>query len=194
MKQDIILLGGGGHCKSCIDVIEQQDKFRIIGILDLSELVGTNILGYNVIGTDDDLPLFIKTINNYFITVGQIKAVAKRIELFDLLKSFKLTLPTIISPLGYVAKSSNIGEGTIIMHHALINADAIIGRNCIVNSKALIEHDAIIEDYCHISTAAIINGGVKVGRESFIGSNSVTKQYITIPKNSFIKANSLVSE
>lgn len=194
MKHDIILLGGGGHCKSCIDVIEQQNIYRIIGILDMIDLVGSKILGYEVIGTDNDIPEFIKTIKKYFITVGQIKEVSKRIELFNLLKSYKLTLPIILSPFSYVAKSSLLGEGTIIMHHALVNADAIIGRNCIVNSKALIEHDAIIEDHCHISTAAIINGGVQVGRESFIGSNTVTRQYISIPKNSFIKANSLVAE
>jgi sugar O-acyltransferase (sialic acid O-acetyltransferase NeuD family) len=193
MKQDIILLGGGGHCKSCIDVIEQQGLYHIAGILDMHELIGTKILGYKVIGTDDDLPKFIKTINNYFITVGHIKSVAKRIELFTLLKSYNLQLPFIVSPFAYVAKSARIGEGSIIMHHALVNAESIIGRNCIINSKALIEHDAVIEDHCHISTAAIINGGVKVGRESFIGSNAVTKQYISIPENSFVKANGLVA-
>jgi sugar O-acyltransferase (sialic acid O-acetyltransferase NeuD family) len=191
-KKEIILLGGGGHCKSCIDVIEQQNKYRIIGILDMIDLKGISILGYEVIGTDSDLPKFIKTIKNYFITVGQIKSSAKRVELFSLLKSYEMQLPVVVSPHAYIAKSAKVGEGSIIMHHALVNAGAIIGRNCIINSKALIEHDAIIEDHCHISTSAIINGGVKLGKESFIGSNAVTKQYISIPEYSFIKANSLV--
>ena len=194
MKQDIILIGGGGHCKSCIDVIEQQDLYRIVGILDMEELKGNNILGYQIIGTDDDLPEYIKTIKNYFVTVGQIRSSQKRVELFNLLKSFNLQLPVITSPNAYLAKSARVGEGSIIMHHALVNADAVIGRNCIINSKSLIEHDAIVEDHCHISTAAIINGGVKVGKESFIGSNAVTKQYISIPDNSFIRANSLVTK
>ena len=30
----IILVGGGGHCKSCIDVIENENKYKIIGIID----------------------------------------------------------------------------------------------------------------------------------------------------------------
>ena len=33
----IILIGGGGHCKSCIDVIEQEGKYRIAGIVDMAE-------------------------------------------------------------------------------------------------------------------------------------------------------------
>jgi hypothetical protein len=29
---DIVLIGGGGHCKSVIDVIEQQGEYKIVGI------------------------------------------------------------------------------------------------------------------------------------------------------------------
>ena len=31
---NIVLIGGGGHCKSVIDVIEQDGQFNIEGILD----------------------------------------------------------------------------------------------------------------------------------------------------------------
>ena len=44
----IILIGGGGHCKSVIDVIEQEARFEIAGIIDKPELLGTKILGYPV--------------------------------------------------------------------------------------------------------------------------------------------------
>ena len=30
----IILIGGGGHALSCIDVIEHEKKFKIVGIVD----------------------------------------------------------------------------------------------------------------------------------------------------------------
>ena len=33
MKEKIILIGGGGHCKSCIDVIEAQGRFQIMAIV-----------------------------------------------------------------------------------------------------------------------------------------------------------------
>jgi FlaA1/EpsC-like NDP-sugar epimerase len=56
MKQKIILIGGGGHCKSCIDVIEQEGKYTIAGVVDVKEKAGQTIMGYPFIGTDDDLP------------------------------------------------------------------------------------------------------------------------------------------
>ena len=56
MKEKIILIGGGGHCKSCIDVIVQEGKYRIAGIVDLPEKLHQKILGYEIISTDDDMP------------------------------------------------------------------------------------------------------------------------------------------
>jgi len=78
MKPNLILIGGGGHCHSCIDVIEQEGKYQIAGILDLPEMVGYNILGYSIIGSDDDIPKYVEQGFEFLITVGQIKSAEKR--------------------------------------------------------------------------------------------------------------------
>jgi len=188
--EKILLIGGGGHCKAVIDIIEQENRYTIAGIIDKKELTGQEILGYKVIGCDDDLKELFKEYKYALVTVGQIKSNSLRVNLFNKLKEIGFILPTIISPLAYVSKYANLGEGTVVMHHALINADAKVDKNCIINSKALIEHDSIVESHCHISTGTIINGGVVVKSNSFIGSNTTTKEYIEI--NGFIKAGGLV--
>ena len=190
MKEKIVLLGGGGHCHSVIDVIEQENKYQIVGIVDKNELLGTDILGYKIIASDDDLEEIYKTCKNAIIAVGQIESNHVRVKLFNRLKEIGFNLPIIISPIAYVSKHSFIDEGTIVMHHALINANVKIGKNCIINSKALIEHDVIIEDNCHISTASVINGAVLVKANTFFGSNATSKQSVEI--SGFIKAGSLV--
>lgn len=189
MKPEIILIGGGGHCKSVIDVIEQEDKYNIAGIVDKKELIGTIVLGYKVIACDDDLDTLFKTFKYAFVTVGQIKSNSLKVKLFNLVKQIGYNLPVIISPLAYVSKHSKIGDGTVIMHQSFVNANVIIGKNCIINTKALIEHDTTVEDNCHISTGAIINGGVVVKENTFVGSNATTKEYIEI--DGFIKAGEL---
>ena len=190
MKEKIVLLGGGGHCHSVIDVIEQENKYQIVGIIDKKELFGTNVLGYKIIASDDDLEEIYKTCKNAIITVGQIESNHVRVKLFNKLKEIGFNLPIIISPIAYVSKHSFIDEGTVVMHHAFINANVRIGKNCIINSKALIEHDVIIEDNCHISTASVINGAVLVKANTFFGSNATSKQSVEI--SGFIKAGSLV--
>jgi sugar O-acyltransferase (sialic acid O-acetyltransferase NeuD family) len=182
-REKIILIGGGGHCKACIDVIELSGHFHIEGIVDVPDKLHKKLLGYEIIATDDDLPKLVNENENFLVTLGQIKSPEKRIRIFQILKNLKAKLPVIISPLAYVSRHAQIDEGTIVMHHALINAGAKIGRNCIINTKVLIEHDAVIADHCHIATGAIINGGVTVGSGAFFGSKAVSKEYIEIGKN-----------
>ena len=191
MKEKIILIGGGGHCRACIDVIEQEGLFTIAGIVDVPEKKQHNVLGYPVIGSDADLAELIKSFPNVLITLGHIKSPIRRMELFDDLMQMGARFPMIQSPLAYVSSHAQVAEGTIVMHHVLINAGARVGRNCIINNNRLVEHDAVIEDHCHISTGAVVNGGVKIGSGSFFGSGAVAAENTLIPSNSFIKANSL---
>jgi sugar O-acyltransferase (sialic acid O-acetyltransferase NeuD family) len=176
----ILLIGAGGHARSCIDVLEEENQFEIAGLIEKGESISNESLGYPVIGTDDDLKVLRQQYKNALITVGQIKIPKIRIKLYQLLKELDFTLPVIVSSQAYVSKHAQIGEGSIIMHGVIINANAKIGNNCIINNRALIEHDAIIGNHSHIATGAIVNGGVSVGSESFIGSGVVTKQYISI--------------
>jgi len=191
--RNIVLIGGGGHCKSVIDVIEQEGRFEIVGIVERPDFLETDVLGYQIIGNDSDLVDLAKKYKYALITVGQIKSPSLRIKLFDLATKAGFTLPNIISPNAYVSKHSSIGKGVVVMHNAIVNASASIGDNCIINSKALIEHDCLISKHCHISTNATINGGVTVESGCFIGSSATTKELITISENSFIKAGSLIT-
>ena len=180
MRENLILIGGGGHAKSCIDVIEQEGKFHIAGIVDVTEKKGMEILGYPVIGSDAELPLIRREFQFFFVTIGQIRNVEIRTNLFKKLVNLNARIPTIVSPESYVSRHAVIGPGTIVMHGAFINAGASVGKNCIVNTKSLIEHDAVIESFCHISTGAIINGDAVIREKTFIGSNTMIKEGVEV--------------
>ncbi len=192
MKKPIILIGGGGHCMSCIDIIEQGGEYEIKGILDLPDKVGQNVLGFPIIGTDNELDKFIPECSNFLITVGQIEKSDLRQRIYEKILAAGGNLPVIVSAGAYISKYANIGEGTIIMHGAFVNAGASIGKNCILNSNSLVEHEAEIGDFCHISTSTIANGQVNVGNGCFIGSNTVIGNNITITDYVIIAAGSQV--
>lgn len=190
LKKSLILIGGGGHCRACIDVIESENRYSIAGILDQQENVGESVSGYKVLGTDSDIKKHAEQGCFFLITLGHIGNASLRKKLYQRVLNHHGLLATIISPRAYIAKSSSIACGTIVMHDALVNTNSSIGENCIINSKALIEHDCSVLSHCHISTSAVLNGGVTVGQGTFFGSNAVCKQGVNIKENSFIKANS----
>ena len=190
--RDLLLVGGGGHCRSCIDVIEKQGHYRIRGIVQHSSSSADEIFGYSVLGTDEDLPSLLQEAKHALVAVGQIRSPEVRIRLFELLKNLGAKLPMVVSPNAYCSKHAVINEGTIIMHGVIVNAGAKISSNCVINSQALIEHDAQIADHCHISTGARINGGVSIGKGSFIGSGAIVKEGVVIGENVVISAGQVI--
>lgn len=176
----LVLIGGGGHCKACIEVIEQEKNYEIVGILDQPDLVGSDVLGYPVIGTDDDILAYIQKGCHFLITVGQIKTALIRKKIFSFLVENGAVMATVISPTAHVSKHAKIGKGTIVMHHVTVNADAQVGDNCILNTGCCIEHDAFIGTHTHISTHAVVNGNAKIGAKVFVGSNATISNQVKI--------------
>lgn len=186
----LILVGGGGHCKSVIEAAESAG-YQILGVLDMPEEVGKQILSTKVIGTDDDIPTYVdKTV--FVITVGFIKNPAVRIKLYNRIKEAGGKLATVIASTAHVSKYATLGEGTVVLHHAFVNAAAKVGNNVILNNFVNIEHDAVIGDQCHISTGAMVNGECKVGERCFIGSQSVLANCITVGDDIIVGAGSFV--
>ena len=92
---NIVLVGGGGHCKSVIDVAESAG-YTILGILDMPEYVGSSVLGYPVIGTDEDLVKYVDKAL-FIVTVGHIKDAYLRIRLHEHIQSVGGRLATIVA-------------------------------------------------------------------------------------------------
>ena len=186
----LILIGGGGHCKSVIEAAESAG-YQILGVLDMPEEMGKEILSTKVIGTDDDIPTYVDRAD-FVITLGFIKNPATRIKLYNKVKEAGGKFATIIASTAYVSKYATIGEGTVVMHQAFVNAGAKVGNNVILNTFTNIEHDTVIGDQCHISTGTMANGDCKVGNNCFIGSQSVLANGITIGDDIIVGAGSVV--
>lgn len=189
-KEKIFIIGSGGHAEACIDVIEKQKKFQVIGLIDIKK---TKLFGkYKVLSNLDNLEKLKKKTKFVHIGIGQIKSPKLRIKIYKKFLKFGFKFPTIISPFAIVSKYAKIGDGSIIMHGSHVGPNVRIGSNCIINNFANIEHGCSIDDNCHISTAAIVNGNVRIKQGSFIGSRSVLKEGIILKEYSFIKMGSVV--
>lgn len=191
-KNNLILIGGGGHAKACIDVINSTDDYHIIGYIDKKETID-NKYKIPYLGDDSKIESFLHQAS-FIITIGQIKSASIRIKLFNYLNSLNADIATIISKHAVVSKYANVGRGTIVMHAAIVQADVTIGENCIINDRALIEHDVEIGSNCHISTGAILNGDVKIGNETFVGSGATIKHGLKIGDSVVIGFGSVIKE
>ena len=191
-KKKLLLIGGGGHCKSVIPIIEETLEYEIVGISDKQENLNKKILKHSIIITDKELEKYDKKANYAFITLGSIKNAKKRENLYSKLKQIGYHFPIIQSKHSIISKYSNIEEGTVIMPGVVINPGVTIGKNCIINTGSIIEHDCKIDDHTHIAPGVTISGGVRIGKCSHIGTGTTIIQNIEITENCIIGAASLV--
>ena len=185
-KTELILIGAGGHSRSCIDAIEREGKYKIGGLVGLSHEVGSNHFGYQVLATDSELNALAEQFQYALVSIGQIQSPELRIRLYEKSVAAGFALPTIIAPSAYVSPNAIVGTGTVVMHGAILNAGVMVGNNCIINTRALLEHDSRVDDHCHISTGVIVNGGTLIGARSFIGSGSVIKEGVSVGAGSVV--------
>lgn len=191
--KDIILIGGGGHCKSVIDTIRELHEYNMAGILDLKEKLGTSIDGVEIIGVDAELEYYNKQGIEYaFITLGSIGDTKLRYSIYQKALALGYKFPIIIDNTAIVSKNTRIGQGTFIGKGAIINTGTSIGMNCIINSGVIIDHDCNIGDFCHIAPGSTLSGGIIIGDSTHIGTNSTVIQNIRVGNNSIIGAGSVV--
>jgi len=187
-RTKILIVGGGGHSLTVLDIIRNAEQFEVAGCVDNDAHPLICESGVERLGGDADLPNLIALHPCVHIGIGQIKSPAPRQILYEKLVSLEAKFPPIISKNAYVSLSAHLGQGVMVSHLAVINFDAVIGNNCIVNTGAIIEHGASIGDHCHIAPGAIILGGVKIGDGTFIGAGAVVRESVQIGENKIIGA------
>ncbi len=189
--KELILVGGGGHCRSVIEAAESCGR-KIRGILDLPRFIGNEVCGYSVIGSDDDIEKYVDECE-FIVTLGSIENSIPRQKLHSKIKEAGGTLATVVASTAYVSRRAAIGQGTVILHQSVVNSMARIGESVIVNSGAVVEHDAEVGELTHISTGAKVNGGCKVGARCFVGSGAVMVQGTVMADDAFLGAGSLLA-
>ena len=190
---EIILLGGGGHAKVLIDLINTSMQFEISGILDTQLEIGTKVLNVSVLGDDDLLSgLYSKGIKNVCIAIGSVKENARRRILFDKVKQMGFLVPYLLHPQTIISKNVHFSEGVQIMAGVNVQTDSLFKENTIINTGAIIEHDCSIGSHVHICPGAVISGGCTVGDGTFIGAGATIMQEINIGKCVTVAAGAVV--
>jgi sugar O-acyltransferase (sialic acid O-acetyltransferase NeuD family) len=192
MKPSIFLYGGGGHAKVVIDSLERQGAYELLWVVDDDPaLSGKTLLGYPIIGGRSELLLRSAELPG----LGGIVAIgvnSARRCVAEWLQSRKIPRLVVIHPSAQISRGVWIGDGTVVMAQAAINADAEIGEEVIVNTAASIDHDCVIGSGTHIAPGVRICGGVRIGGDCLIGAAAVITPGIRVGEGSVIGAGATV--
>ncbi len=189
----LLLIGGGGHCKSVIDTLLGSGSYDRIGIVEKKGCAGNSVQGIEVVGCDDDLAgLYDEGFRDAFITLGSVGDTGIRRKLYDNLINNRFNIISIIDRSAIVSENASIEEGVFVGKGAIVNAGSVIKKCAIINTGAIVEHDCVIGDFSHVSSGAVLCGQVNIGSDVHVGAGSVVRQQIQIGDRCLIGAGSVI--
>ncbi len=189
----VLVIGCSGHARVVVDILEEAGNCRIVGLLDSVKAPGTEVFGYCVIGSDEDLPALVaaEICDSVFVAIGDNWARGRMVE-----RVRELVPPihfiTAIHPSAKVARSATVGAGTVIMAGAVVNPGCDVGAFCILNTCSSLDHDSKVDDFSSLAPRAVTGGNVKVGAYSAIAIGAVVSHGLHVGSQTVVGAGATV--
>jgi sugar O-acyltransferase (sialic acid O-acetyltransferase NeuD family) len=173
---NVAVIGGGGHGRVIIDMIEKAGELNLVGILDANISPGEEVLGYRVLGPDSDIASLVEShgieavvvaIGDNWVRSNVVAAVADQVP--------QMNFPTVIHPSAQIARGVQIGRGSVVMAGVVVNTDSQIGEFCILNTNCSVDHDGVLGEFSSFGPNSCGGGTVRVGEFSAIslGANVI---------------------
>ena len=193
MKEQVIVLGAGGHARSVIDILLQMNQYDVVGCISPEYTPGIALEvmeSVPLIGTDEDLIDFLSQgIKNIFVAIGD-NSLRKVLQQKVVQMGF---VPiNAISPAAMISRTTRIGKGVCIMAGAVVNVNCTIGDGCIINTNSSLDHDCMIKDYSHIAPGVAVSGTALIGEGVHVGTGTAGIENVKIGEWSYIGAGSVV--
>lgn len=190
MNKAVIVLGGGGHAKVCIDLLIRRN----IQLIGYSALENNGVLQMKCPYIGDDDTIFTYSSDEVMLVngIGSIAESKVRRQVFDKFSSAGYSFLTLIHDTAIISQDVVIQEGAQIMAGSIVQAGSVIGKNTIINTRVTIDHDCRIGQHSHVSPGAIICGGVSVGNSTHVGAGATVIQKLSIGNYSIVGAGAVV--
>ncbi|QBA64954.1 acetyltransferase [Muriicola soli] len=191
--KNVVIFGASGHGSVVMDCIEKEGKYKIVGFIDSIKKKGHLHNGYQILGTELDLP-YIR--DKYYVFGGIVaigdnwtrKVIVNKIS--KLSPGFKFI--STIHPFTSIGKNVTIGNGVVVAPGVVINANSSIRNHCILNTYSSLDHDSVLQEFSSLAPRVCTGGNFKLGKYSAVCLGSYVIENVSIDEHSVIGAGSLV--
>jgi len=188
----IVVIGCSGHARVVVDILH-QNHCEVVGLLDTYKSMANEVLGQQVLGSDDDLPALVTAniCDSVIVAIGDNwirDRMVRRIR--ELVPGIRFV--SAIHPSAQIARDVSIRQGTVIMAGVVVNTGCDIREFSILNTRSVLDHDSIMEQFSSLAPGAITGGGVRIGAFSAIAIGAVISHSIRIGEKTVIGAGATV--
>ena len=189
MKNNLLILGAGGHGRVVADAAESSGNWDKISFTD-DKFPQLKMSGrWPIIGMISDLPGFYSEWQDVVVAIG---TNSLRLELLKHCMDVGFNIVSVIHPSAQIAQDVSIGQGTVVFANAAVNTGAGLGQGCIINTATSIDHDCALADGVNLSPGVHLGGAVSIGARSWLGIGSSVINNIQIGSEVIVGAGAAV--
>lgn len=183
----VLVIGNGGHSRSCIDAWSASSSFQPFGCTGFDPAEVSEV---PYLGTDDALPdLLAKGHRRVFVALGDSRP---RERCTRHAVDLGFMLHALVADSAQVARTATIGQGAAVLRGAIVGAFAEVGEGAIINTGASIDHNCVIGPYTHIAPGTHLAGNVEVGAHALLGVGASVVPGIRIGAGATVGAGAVV--
>jgi sugar O-acyltransferase (sialic acid O-acetyltransferase NeuD family) len=167
----IAILGAGGHAQVIADALRCQPETMHIPLFFLDDdpsIHNSRRMEIPILGYLSDLARIPH--QGVLVAIGSNKT---RKIVADRLRQQEETFVTVIHPRATIADGVQIGAGSVIFAHAVVNTGSKIGEHVVLNTGCTVDHHNHIADFAHVAPGAHLGGDVTLGEGAFIGIGAI---------------------
>lgn len=183
MKQrdEIVIIGCGGHSRSVADVILASDPEANMVFVDDNAGENESVLGFSLV---KKFPVLGQ---RCFVAIGDnAERKSMMLQLAD------KEIISVVSSKAHIGFQAKLGRGCFVANFCQVGPEASIGEGSIVNTGSVVEHEVQVGSYCHVGPNATISGRCKIGDLVFLGVGATIKNYISVCPEVVIGAGAVV--
>jgi sugar O-acyltransferase (sialic acid O-acetyltransferase NeuD family) len=189
----VLLIGSSHHASVLVDAIELSEIYSIVGYLDDTQKPGTVCRGYRILGGVADARRIVSDlgIQNAVVAIGD--NWWRRKICLDLARSCPdLSFPVVRHPSAIIARTAEIGRGSVVLAGSVVGPNSRVGDFCIINTGSSLDHECTMKKFASIAPGVVMGGLVKIGECSVIGVGASISDRISIGDHSIVGTGSAV--
>lgn len=179
-KDRLLLVGAGGFGRIAAELA--AEKYDCAFVDDGCE-VGTRICGISVVGQLSDLKRLRESYELLVVVIGNNHL---REKVYQKAKELGYRFPNLVSKSAYISPFARLGQGCVVLNHAVIQNGANIGDGVLLNAGVEIHCDSVVDHYVLIYANSVIRTNARIGSRACIGSNSTVGNGIVVPDDADI--------
>jgi sugar O-acyltransferase (sialic acid O-acetyltransferase NeuD family) len=190
--EPLIIVCAGGYGRETAAAVQADGRWELRGFADDDPaLWGREIGGVAVLGSPEEA---ISEAPEARVAVCQARPRAPlRRDLVSRLRLPPARYATIVHPAAWLAGSTSIGTGTVVLA-GVVGTDTIeIGSHVAVMPCVVIVHDAIVEDYATLAAGVRLGGGVRIGSGAYVGMGALIRDGVNVGAGAVVGMGAVVT-